>query len=172
MSSSREAQTISLRYWPNLIGFKWGHPYLNNSPGQKRVHNLYLYAQSKTHSSGRNVKFLYHTASYETLAGWVSNYKSQLNYQVWSLAQFFSVDLSQSKIGVKSALDTNPQSRFTSVVFDSVLGPLWPAQHSWQCPCFSVVSEATQEANHRPLKGVSSKSFSRVRDSLEERKRK
>jgi len=56
-----------------FIGAKWGHPYLNDSPGQKRVHNLYLYAQSKTHSSGRNVKFLYHTASYETLAGWATH---------------------------------------------------------------------------------------------------
>ena len=44
--------------------------------------------------------------------------------QVWSLAQFYSVVLSQSRIGVKiSAFSMNAQSRFASVVVDGVLGP-------------------------------------------------
>ena len=45
--------------------------------------------------------------------------------QVRSLTQFYSVDFSKSRIGVKkSAFSTNAQSRFASVVLDSVLGPL------------------------------------------------
>ena len=43
--------------------------------------------------------------------------------QVWSLTQFYSVDFSKSRIGVKSAFATNAQSRFASVVVDGVLGP-------------------------------------------------
>ena len=44
-------------------------------------------------------------------------------HQVWSLTQFYSVDFSKSWIGVnKSAFSTNAQSRFASVVVDSVLG--------------------------------------------------
>ena len=42
--------------------------------------------------------------------------------QVWSLTQFYSVDFSQSRIGVKkSAFSTNAQSRFASFVVDGVL---------------------------------------------------
>ena len=37
--------------------------------------------------------------------------------QVWSLTQFYSVDFSQSRIGLKSAFSTNPQSSFVSSVF-------------------------------------------------------
>ena len=44
--------------------------------------------------------------------------------QVWSLTQFYSVDFSKSRIGVKSAFSTNAQSRFASVVVDGALGPL------------------------------------------------
>ena len=44
--------------------------------------------------------------------------------QVWSLTQLYSVDFSQSRIAMsKSASSTNAQSRFGSVVVDSVLGP-------------------------------------------------
>ena len=43
--------------------------------------------------------------------------------QVWSLTQFFPVDVSQSRINVKSAFSTNAQSRFASVVVDGVMGP-------------------------------------------------
>ena len=37
--------------------------------------------------------------------------------QVWSITQFYSVDFSKSRIGVKSAFSTNAQSRFASAVF-------------------------------------------------------
>merc|ERR1711884_975755 len=43
--------------------------------------------------------------------------------QVWSLTQFYSVDFSKSRIGVKSAFSTNAPSRFASAVVDGVLGP-------------------------------------------------
>ena len=36
--------------------------------------------------------------------------------QVWSLTQFYSVDFSQSRIGVYRAFSTYAQSRFASVV--------------------------------------------------------
>ena len=49
--------------------------------------------------------------------------KTDLSKVVWSLTQFYSVDSSQSRIGVKSGFSTNAQSRFASVVVDSVLGP-------------------------------------------------
>ena len=50
--------------------------------------------------------------------------------QVWSSTQFYSVDFSQSRIGVKSAFSTNAQSRFVSVVVDCVLGPPRLARHT------------------------------------------
>ena len=50
--------------------------------------------------------------------------------QVWSLTQFYSVDFSKSRIGVKSAFSTNAQSRFASVVVDGVLGPPRLARHT------------------------------------------
>ena len=57
--------------------------------------------------------------------------------------------------------------------------PLRLAQHTWWCPCISVVLEAMQEAKLRAIEGrcVRSKSLSRVQDRdvgscLEERKRK
>ena len=50
--------------------------------------------------------------------------------QVWSLTQFYSVDFSQSRIGVKSAFSTNAKSRFASVVIDCVLGPPHLARHT------------------------------------------
>ena len=42
--------------------------------------------------------------------------------QVWSLSQLYSVDFSQSRIGVKNAFSLNAQSRFASVVVDADLG--------------------------------------------------
>ena len=51
-------------------------------------------------------------------------------FQVWSLTQFYSVDFSQSRIGVKSAFSKNAQSRFASAVFDGVLGPPHLARHT------------------------------------------
>ena len=50
-------------------------------------------------------------------------------YQVWSLNHFYSVVFSISSINEKSAFSTNAQSRFASVVLDSVLGPPLPARH-------------------------------------------
>jgi len=50
-----------------------GQPYVDDDEAQRRVQSLYLFAQSKTHSSGRNVKFLYYTGSYETIAAWATN---------------------------------------------------------------------------------------------------
>ena len=41
--------------------------------------------------------------------------------QVWSPTQVHSVEFSKSRIGIKSAFSTNAQSRFASVVVDSVL---------------------------------------------------
>ena len=57
----------------------------------------------------------------------VGGYNKQ---QVWSLTQLYSVEFSKSKIDVKSAFSTNAQSRFASVVFDGVLGPLRLAHHT------------------------------------------
>ena len=37
-----------------------------------------------------------------------------------------------------------------------MLGPLRLARHTWQCPCFSAVLEATHEARSGPLKGAKS----------------
>ena len=61
---------------------------------------------------------------------WVPVYDvSTGGWQVWSLTQLYSVEFSQSRIGVKSAFSTNTQSRFVSAIFDIVLGPLRLAQH-------------------------------------------
>ena len=54
----------------------------------------------------------------------------------------------------KSAFSTNTQSRFASCVFDGVLGTPRVAQHTWRCPCISVVPEATHEASRGPEKGA------------------
>ena len=73
--------------------------------------------------------------------------------QVWSLTYLLPVEFSQSKIGVKKCV-TDAQSRFASAVLNSVLGPPRLAQHTWQCPCISVVLEATHEASRGPSKGA------------------
>ena len=54
----------------------------------------------------------------------------------------------------KSVFSTNAQSRFASVVVDGVLGPPRLTRHTWQCPCISVVPEATHEASRGPEKGA------------------
>ena len=56
------------------------------------------------------------------------------------------------EITATSAFSTNIQSRFASVVLDSVLGPLRLAWHTWWCPCFSVVPAASHNMSWRPLK--------------------
>ena len=71
--------------------------------------------------------------------------------QVWSLTQFFSVDFSQSRIGVKKCVFN--KRGFASVVFDGVLGPPHLARHTLLCPCISVVPEATHETETRELLG-------------------
>ena len=50
--------------------------------------------------------------------------------QVWSLTQFYSIDFSLSRIGVKCAFSRNAQSRFPSAVVDGVLGPPRLARHT------------------------------------------
>ena len=55
---------------------------------------------------------------------------------------------------VESAFSTNAQSRFASVVVGGVLGPPRLARHTYQCPCISVVPEATHEASQGPEKGA------------------
>ena len=50
------------------------------------------------------------------------------NQQVWSLTEFYSVDFSKSRIGVKSAFSTNAQSSFESAFFD--LEPQRLARHT------------------------------------------
>ena len=50
--------------------------------------------------------------------------RESVRVQVWSLVQFFTVNFSQSRIGVKSAFSTNTQSRFASVVVDGVRASL------------------------------------------------
>ena len=52
-----------------------------------------------------------------------------LTYKVWSLTQFYSVGISQSRIGLKKCVLTNKQSRFASVVLDGVMGPLYLGRH-------------------------------------------
>ena len=54
----------------------------------------------------------------------------QQEQQVWSLTQFYSVDFSQSWIGVNKCISTNAQSRLASVVVDGVLGPPRLALHT------------------------------------------
>ena len=64
--------------------------------------------------------------------------------QVWLLTQSYFVRFIQLRSGVKKCFHTytQTQSRFASVVFDSVLGRrlslMW---QTWLCPCSFVVSE-------------------------------
>ena len=53
-----------------------------------------------------------------------------LTEMVWSLTQFYSVDLSQSRIGVKNTFLSNPQSKFASAVVDGLLGLSCLAWHT------------------------------------------
>ena len=67
--------------------------------------------------------------------------------QVWSLTQFYSVDFSQSRIGVNSAFSTNAQSRFAPAVLECVLRPLGLALSHLTVPLsLSVVPEAMHQA--------------------------
>ena len=49
--------------------------------------------------------------------------------QVWSLTQFYSVDFSKSRIGVKKCVFNKRTIKFASVVVDGVLGPPRLAGH-------------------------------------------
>ena len=88
------------------------------------------------------------------------------NDQVRPLTQFYlSFVLPVSGTVKASVFSTNTQSRFASIVLDSVLGPPCLAQNTWRCPFISVVLEATQEASPGPLKVLlSAKSPSMVQD--------
>ena len=55
---------------------------------------------------------------------------NELSSGLVTITQFYSVNFSQSRIGVKSAFSTNAQSRFASVVVDSVPGPPCLARHT------------------------------------------
>ena len=76
--------------------------------------------------------------------------------QVRSLTQFYSVGFSQSRIGVEKFVIINAHNQGLRQVFLTVAweGPLCLARHTWRCPCFSVVPEATHEASRGPLKGA------------------
>ena len=80
--------------------------------------------------------------------------RGQRASQVWSLTQFYPVDFSQSRIGVKSACSTNAQSRFALAVLDGLLAPPCLVRHNWRCPCISVVLQATHMASRGSLKGA------------------
>ena len=54
----------------------------------------------------------------------------------------------------RSAFSTNTQLWFASAVLNGVLVPPSLVRHTWRCPCFSVVPEATHEASRGPLKGA------------------
>ena len=81
---------------------------------------------------------------------WARSYSAK---QVWSLPHPHSIAFSQSRLSVKSAVLKNAQSRFAKVVLDSVLAPPSPEQHTWSCPWFSVVPEASHEVSRGPFKG-------------------
>ena len=72
----------------------------------------------------------------------------------------------------------NVQSRFASVVIDTIPGPPCLGQHSRKGPLISVVPETTHEARRGPLKGAPSAqkalegSEAETRGCWDERKRK
>ena len=81
-------------------------------------------ALGRVHSHGGRVSL----HRLKRLAGQTGRPNCGRGGKVWSPIQFYSVEYSQSRIGVKSALSTNAQSRFVSAVSDGVLGPprlLW-----------------------------------------------
>ena len=77
-------------------------------------------------------------------------------HKVCSLIQFYCILLTFHKQGsvCNSAFSTNAQTMSASAIFNGVLGTPRPARHTWRCPCFSVVLEATHEASPGPLKGA------------------
>ena len=55
-----------------------------------------------------------------------------------------------------SVFSTGEQSRFAPIGLDSVLGLPRLAQHTYRCPCISVVPDAKQRASRGPLMGAAS----------------
>ena len=73
--------------------------------------------------------------------------------------QFFSVDFSKSRIGVKSAFSTNPQFGMHQLFLhqslsSGVLEPAASATHPTVYDSFSVVPEEAHESSRGPLKGT------------------
>ena len=79
--------------------------------------------------------------------------------------QLYSVTFLQERIIVKKECLLS-HSRFASIVFDRVLGPMCLAWYTWRYPWFLVVLKARYTARLGALKGfrVSSKSSLKVRD--------
>ena len=71
----------------------------------------------------------------------VGGHEQPVGEQVWSLTQFYSVDFSQSRMGVKKCVFNKHTIRVSVSCF-------------WRCPWFCVVLEATHEARQGPLKGT------------------
>ena len=69
-------------------------------------------------------------------------------YKVWPINQFHSIDISQS---VKRCFFSNTQSRFASVVFESVLEPPCLAHRDRWCPC--ICSSGSKEKGWGCLEG-------------------
>lgn len=53
-----------------FTGSEFCDPYLDPT-SQDRLHNLYLYLQSKVHYSNRNIKTVFHGGKLENVMGWV-----------------------------------------------------------------------------------------------------
>ena len=68
------------------------------------------------------------------------------------LTQFYSVDFSKSRIIDKKCIFNKRTIKVC--VSCSWRCPGTSVRHTWQCPCFSVVPEATHEARRGPFKGV------------------
>ena len=71
-----------------------------------------------------------------------------------SLTQFYSVDFSQSRIGVKKCVFNKRTVKVCLSCCWRCPGTSPLARNNWRCPCISVVPEATHEASQGPLKGA------------------
>ena len=82
--------------------------------------------------------------------------KAKHIWKVLSPTQSNSFGFSQSWIHVECVGFFYKKGQIKVCILDSILGPSHLVSHTLQCPCFSVVLEATHEASRGPLKcGVS-----------------
>ena len=148
--------SLCLRHFRGFFSWR-GRP---SRPFSRLVRCFQNYIDTRTLLGGNARRWGPRTPSRTTDANLDSGFVS--NTLVWIVPKKCHFPNSPPLIvGSINTIFLNTQSRFASVVLDTVLGPPHQAQHTWGCPCFSVVLGNNAQGKWRALEGhyISSKAL-------------